>query len=93
MKRISKRVREEAARVCAACANRGEPISVTDAVAAIYGITRTEAVRTRVAKAAVEAWAWAHHNGERRPFPFDVDSLRDDYAEAEALIRTGWSPK
>lgn len=87
-KRISKRVREEAALICAIAANRGEPISVSSTASMLYGVDSVQAARRSSAKLAVEAWAFAAQMGGR----YDADQLRDDYAEAEALLRTGWEP-
>lgn len=87
--RISKKVREEAARICSVCANNGEPVSVTRAVATVYGVDERLAVNSPVARVAVRAWAEAA-GGFRRGY--DCDALRDQYAEAEAMLRTGWTP-
>ncbi len=91
--KISKKTREQAAIICAACACSSEPISVTSAVAARYGVDVPDAVRMPVALVAVRAWAHANDNhGHRLSEAFGRSELRDDYAEAEALLRTGWSP-
>lgn len=86
---ISNSVREEAAQLCSMMACFGEPISVTRATSLLHGIPDTEAVRTLVARVAVRAWDAAHRTSNR---PTDAESIRDDYAEAEALLRCGWTP-
>ncbi len=90
MKRISKRVREEAALICAIAASRGEPISITSVASLIHGIDVVAAVRKKTAKLAVKAWAVAHEGFDAGSYGFEA--IRDEYAEAEALLRTGWTP-
>ncbi len=89
--RISEKVREEAARLCSACACHSNPISVTDMTSALYGVPRTVAVRKLVARVAVRAWSAAHIKLRNDPSEIDDETTREDYAEAEALLRTGWT--
>ena len=91
--KVSAKIREEAARLCSIAACYGEPITVTYAVASLYGITHDAARRKLVARVAVRAWDAAHRafiRGGRDAT--DAAAIRDDYAEAEALLRTGWKP-
>ena len=92
--RISKKVREEAARLCSMCACRGQSISVTTAASYLLGVSYEEAVRTPVARVAVRAWDAAHRSlNQGVDRPTDESALCEDYAEAEALLRCGWSPE
>ena len=82
-KRISKLVREEAAMLCAICASDVEPTSMMDAQISITGSHEvTEAVRL-----ACDAWCFAFDNVVGQYKSQELD------AEAEALLRCGWSPE
>ena len=75
--RISKKLRDEAATICAVCAS--EPI--------FLGASRASAAlgfRFDAIQLACHAWMAA-------AYPHNLDSPLA-YAEAEALLRTGWTP-
>jgi hypothetical protein len=83
-KRISKRVREEAALVMAVCAsNDCGTIDACNWLDLPHWGDRDD-LETAAFIAALEAWR--HWLGKyRKP--------REAYAEAEAMLRTGWSPE
>ncbi len=90
---VSKRVREEAAQLCSACACHGVAISIAEAAAALFGIHETSVAHWLPARVAVRAWSAANRSlALAADRPYDALTLRDEYAEAEALLRTGWSP-
>ena len=91
-KRVSRRVREEAALICSAMANDalGEcNLRMQCATASIGAGTGAEV-------AAVAAWnaAWdaAYAQGRIVARPMNQIEMAEMEAEAEALLRTGWSP-
>ncbi len=89
----SKRTREQAADVCAMCASYGEAISVARLVGLLWDIDESDARTTIAARLAVLAWdAAARKRIRTTNSGTNAETLRDDYAEAEALLRTGWSP-
>lgn len=79
--KISKKVREEAALICAIAASNGEETEQAYAtVADLLGISRRQGGHETASETlAYEAWVVCR------------DSDHPD-AEAEALLRTGWSP-
>ena len=86
--KISRKVREEAALICAIAASSPQAISVRDVSAQLCGDEVTDASWT-----AVRAWGKA--NAGHIIAGLDtttLDGLHDVYAEAEALLRCGWSP-
>jgi hypothetical protein len=90
-KRISKKVREEAARICAIAASSGDdyPRPCYDQEIAIdLGLYRGSASATmKVPAIALAVAAWTR--------VFDASDemwSRATDAEAEALLRTGWTP-
>ena len=87
-KRISKRVREEAAMLCAIAASWPMAISIRDVTEHLHGVASN-----RAAWLAVRAWSEANRSFVRAGRnACDSASMRDDYAEAESLLRCGWSP-
>jgi O-acetyl-ADP-ribose deacetylase (regulator of RNase III) len=85
---ISKRLREEAAVLCSMSACSAECVSIRTMCERVYGVDINA-----VARLAVRAWDAANRsftlNGRG---VLDAATMRDDYAEAEALLRTGWTP-
>lgn len=80
MKKISAKVRDEAATICAACAS--EPrFCLASSARVVLGYSQ-EALTL-----AVDAWCVTMDM-------FSSSALSDAlaYAEAEALLRTGWTP-
>ena len=75
--RISKKLRDEAATICAACASEPSFLGAARASAA-FGF-RFDSIQL-----ACHAWMAA-------AYPHNLDSPIS-YAEAEALLRTGWTP-
>ena len=75
--RISKQLRDDAATICAACASEPNFLGAARASAA-FGF-RFDAIQL-----ACHAWMTA-------AYPGNLESPIA-YAEAEALLRTGWTP-
>lgn len=90
MSRPTKSERAMAAELCSLCASYGSPISITRMMEMLYGLSVDETVTVRFAKLAVRAWDAANRKATRPHH--DADSLRDDYAEAESMLREGWQP-
>lgn len=93
MTKVSPRIRERAAILCSAAASYGNAIGITGITSLMLSVDHTTAVKLRIAKLAVRAWDAANRrldDGGRRVYT--DESMRADYAEAEALLRTGWSP-
>lgn len=88
--KISKRIREEAAMLCAIAASwPTSSVSVSHVSNLLYGDPRGG-----IAWLAVRAWDAAHTAYVRAGRnETDSNAMRDDYAEAECLLRTGWSPE
>lgn len=79
MKRISKRTREEAALICAiAASNQNSPFDGTYGAEAGLGLVHNS-VPGALARDALMAARPGNHAAET-------------YADAEALLRTGWTP-
>ena len=86
-KRISRKVREEAALICAIAASSLEHVPVREA-ADCLGLAY-DLGNSSPGGPALNAWhtAWqAHGRG------YGADAGQCAYAEAEALLRCGWSP-
>lgn len=81
MWRIPKEIREEAALICAIGASHDKYICVAEIEAALdYSVRHTDAGSVACdAYHSQTAAQWPMYSPER-------------YAEAEALLRTGWSP-
>lgn len=79
--KISKRTREQAALICAMWASSGDAVGLSDAQQSL-GLS---ALARRVADLA---WSAAR----QVPLACPNDSWRPRCAEAEAMLRTGWSP-
>lgn len=80
MTRISKRVREEAAHLCAVWASTPE---------GWYGGSWSPAAIDLYRQAFAKAFG--HDVGDYKG-PYDIEA-HEAAAEAEALLRTGWSPE
>jgi hypothetical protein len=79
-------VREEAAVLCSIAACWPTSVSVSRVSDRLYGEPYCD-----VAWLAVRAWDAAHTAFVRAGREAtDSNAIRDDYAEAEALLRTGW---
>ena len=92
--KISKKLREQAADLCAVAASYGRPQSVAAVASEMFGITHTEAQRGIVARVAIHAWNAASNEAARHGREIvDANAIRDDYAEAEAMLRTGEFPR
>jgi hypothetical protein len=89
VKRISKRVREEAALILACCAS-------ADRFDNEFGSTYQSMLGLDVGREpqslAYKAWDYVTDHVGMRPIPTWETGKRYRYAEAEALLRTGWSP-
>lgn len=85
MKRISKKVREEAALICSAAASCREPISILSTIPSFGASARGHAARLALS-AWQQGWDSSVDNHDNRA------RLCAAYAEAECLLRTGWSP-
>lgn len=85
--KISKKTREEAALICAICASadpQQDEWGSTYQASCLTGLDRT------AQKLASDAWLFVTNDA---PHVEDYDArVRERYAEAEALLRTGWSP-
>lgn len=77
--RITPRVREEAALLCAVAAST----DVYTMAAADHLDTSTDALQLAYAAWSLSFWNTDHRRGE---------AWCEDWAEAEALLRTGWTP-
>ena len=78
--KITKRVRDEAALICAVAASNGKPISIS------HVVEQLDRSIDDAAHLAVKAWDEAHvvYRCE--------GGVALEYAEAEAMLRTGWEP-
>jgi hypothetical protein len=84
-KRIGKKVREEAARICAMCASSmPQPVGGMESQEAIGASDDAFWLAYEAWTFAWERWRWEVINGHA------VSAVAD--AEAEALLRTGWTP-
>ena len=84
--KISKRVRADAVLICAICAS-SIPHVVYDAAMAVRGLaTLSDALHDPATRLAIAAMLKA-----RMRLGWDC-SRQERYAEAEALLQTGWCP-
>jgi hypothetical protein len=90
-KRISKKVREEAAMLCAGFASTQAAYVDWDASEADETVTTSNAA-VRLANAAYWYVASELHLYDRECGDAPTSTHLEAYAEAEALLRTGWSP-
>ncbi|HKP08327.1 MAG TPA: hypothetical protein VJU58_13825 [Microbacterium sp.] len=85
-KRYSKKVREDAALICAIAASSGDigwyTYDTGEQIDAVAG----------AAELAAEAWNFVRVNDGDRFLDMLTEAARIRDAEAEALIRTGWTP-
>lgn len=88
---MTRRAREQAALLLSACASYGEAISVARMAEALFGLEPNDGYMHPVARLAVKCWGGARVklDAVNGPRMFTDDSIRDDYAEAECLLRTG----
>lgn len=95
MRRITKKVRDEAALICSICASAEESAAEcgsTDIAREHLGYEDYHS-----AHLAYDAWDYVYAClRDQRPWLMALtrgsDNLRELYAEAEALLRTGWLP-
>lgn len=85
MRRITKKVRDEAALICAIGASNDDLCECYSAIASRLGIPAQDLFGDDAYRLALAAWDAAYVRGATTP-GFEVD------AEAEALLRTGWLP-
>lgn len=87
MKRISKKVREEAAHF-AQLVGSNDADGDSPNCGCSYCIRANSYVSAEAAQLASEATAFIRATLGRT----DIEHYSEEYAEAEALLRTGWSP-